>query len=333
MTVTMKTVSDPAQLAVAIESIQIPTKPIADVRSAVLRHFHLRHLQPSPLLTVIGPPLAGKTRALQVAAGCRRCEDNAPIPGTTVLAELRSRAAAGELHQVILRQADAPAYSARGIARRAQFVANQLSLRKVDTLIVDNAHFLVADDGALSASIGVLAHLALHGGMSIVLSGRDTVQAAANELAHATGLSAAEVEIAPVPANSDGLAQLDAFLLLFSEELLSILPGLNCEGLEDPAFVMRMLLASKGRFGLATRVILQTLVDNIGQADPLALKCFSETWRHFAPRGASLNPFAGTKPPQLQQIQEIFARDASVGHEAISLPSRPKGKGKRLWAG
>jgi len=97
--------------------------------------------------------------------------------------------------------------------------------------------------------------------------------------------------------------------------------------------VMRMLLASKGRFGLATRVILQTLVDNIGQTDPLALKCFSETWRHFAPRGASLNPFVGAKPPQLQQIQEILARDTSVGREAISLPSRPKGKGKRLWAG
>lgn len=330
---------DPATegLFAKVKSIHIMTDSVAAVRTAIAHNFQLRSILPSPLLTIVGPPLVGKSRAIAVAAGYCHCEHLSPAPGRTLVAELKSRFSADDLDRVILQQAGAPAFYSRGNARRARFLSDQLKIRRVDTLVIDNAHFLAPSGDLHFSAVDLVAHLATSSELSIVLSGRPDTRTVGAALAEATGMSPLEIAIAALPANKTGIERMEAFLLLFSEQLQQLASGLGCEVIEEETFARRMLLASRGELGFATRLVIETISIGKPTGPALVLEGFAESWRRQLNSnarhtlGVKVNPFSRDQVPTLEEIRKVFSLSNPTMPESPVLPSRPRGKGVGLW--
>ena len=324
----------------SISEIHVDLPLTAAVHQKLSAAYDRRLVAPCPITSLIGASALGKSMALKSAAGLIRSEKFTAIRGRVLYVELLSQFDGKDLQTKILSAAGAPSIHARNVGRRADNLVKQLSLRRVDTLVVDNAHHLVSQGEPNRDALQILAHLAAAGGRSIVLSGRETMAPLTHDLGWIVGRNVIEIPVDPLPhQNLRDLMILEDFIVVAGHEIATRVNPLelDIELMFDRGFAKRLFLAARGAIGAVMLLIQEAVADAAGKRKSVRLEDFAEAWRlHLSQspdyrQGLRQNPFLMDDVPSLTEIH-LAMRPQKFEADNDDLPSKPTGKGVRIWA-
>ncbi len=288
---------------------------------------------------VKGPRDAGKTRAVSLALAARSDLKAA----TTVVT---SGDGHGSMSSGLALAIECPDAGGREPRGAANFIERQLGVRGYSLVVVERADTLARGGQTDPRALEFLARLWLRSKLAFLLVGRPGAEIAGAALANAVGAEVSTHGVATFPASSDDDVQAFAKTLkILAGRMKPILderfaaagaapPSLD-ELHSDPT-ARRLLLASKGRIGVITRLARGAIREAVTEMSPkLALKHFGEPWRQLYAgdeemrRGISTNPFTGDAPG-IAEIRKAVAAKVERPGTRDDLPTAYKGKGASL---
>jgi len=262
---------------------------------------------PGAVIQIEGDPQVGKTRVVKILADLVRSDFIRPLQGRTLYCGLEAASDARDLDHILARLLGRASIPKRNASRAGDVLHDILRDGSVSSIVLDHAHLLDrAKADEIDFAAGLLARIAMRGGISLLLVGREAPTAVTRILGHVLPIAPEKLALPSFPfQTTEDVGRFAGFIEVFCGDIIAEFDtaGIGIDNLWTDNETRRLLMATGGNVGFFVRLLKRALAVLAGAKDPvLNRRILAEALRKEMPRPFNFNPFVRDEPPGIKEI-------------------------------